>query len=277
MAHATEIKNDAKKTGILPSRPAAEVFCRYENKYIITKDQMETFLELTKDHIRLDDTIIAEYDIMNIYYDTENFTIIRGGMLKPSYKEKVRLRSYGPPGPDDFVFIEIKKKVRGLVSKRRSAIKPAEAYHFLETGIMPEPQPYLNMQTLREIKYIMDNYQLKPAAVVSYHRKAYMGIENPDIRITFDSEIISRKDDLELELGMHGRRVVHEDIRILEVKVLDAVPMWLCRILSDMGVFRTGFSKYGTHHANRNRTDDYIPEFVSLQTDTQSLIHSLVM
>ncbi|MNW19369.1 VTC domain protein [compost metagenome] len=56
------------------------------------------------------------YTITNIYYDTECNTLIRNSLSKPKYKEKLRLRAYGTPNADSNVYLEIKKKVVGLVN-----------------------------------------------------------------------------------------------------------------------------------------------------------------
>ena len=54
--------------------------------------------------------------INNIYYDTPDFLLIRRSIAKPVYKEKLRVRSYGVPGKDDKVFVEIKKKYKKVVA-----------------------------------------------------------------------------------------------------------------------------------------------------------------
>ena len=43
------------------------------------------------------------------------------------YKEKFRLRSYGVPGPEDTVFLELKKKYKGVIYKRRAMLPLTEA------------------------------------------------------------------------------------------------------------------------------------------------------
>jgi len=50
---------------------------------------------------------------------TQDNQLIRHSVSKPRYKEKLRLRSYGVPSLDAKVYLEIKKKVNGLVNKRR--------------------------------------------------------------------------------------------------------------------------------------------------------------
>ena len=61
----------------------------------------------------------GEYTICNIYYDTDDYRLIRASLEKPVYKEKLRVRSYGVPQEDGKVFVELKKKFDGVVYKRR--------------------------------------------------------------------------------------------------------------------------------------------------------------
>jgi hypothetical protein len=96
------------------------------------------------------------YPVANLYFDTADSELIRRSRAKPAYKEKWRLRAYGVPRSADPVFLEIKKKVGGLVNKRRSAIGLAEAREFIATGRLPTERPYHNRQVLAETKRLLD-------------------------------------------------------------------------------------------------------------------------
>ena len=93
------------------------VFKRYERKYIITPEQYEGLMPLIDEYMRGDE--YGRSTICNIYFDTPSHMLIRNSIDKPVYKEKLRLRSYGVPDQDSNVFIEIKKKFKGIVYKRR--------------------------------------------------------------------------------------------------------------------------------------------------------------
>jgi SPX domain protein involved in polyphosphate accumulation len=77
---------------------------------------------------------------VNIYFDTDDYELIRTSLEKPVYKEKLRLRSYGVPKETDTVFVEIKKKYDGLVGKRRIGLPMRKARNYLEHGIHPGRQ-----------------------------------------------------------------------------------------------------------------------------------------
>ncbi len=227
---------------------AIEVFNRYEHKYILTPGEYEKALRVMDAHMELDPHSAGykPYTIANIYYDTEDDYLIRNSLAKPAYKEKLRLRSYGVPQKDDKVYLEIKKKVQGIVNKRRTALNLSEAYNFVKSGVPPEIQWYMNGQVIDEITYFLSFYKLVPKVYLAYDRVAYFERENPDLRISFDTNIRSRREDVKLESGDYGEPVIAGKFYLMEVKTSLAKPLWLTRMLTEMELKRSSFSKYGT-------------------------------
>lgn len=227
---------------------AIEVFNRYEHKYML---DYETFLkvrEVMDEHMELDshNRNYEPYTIANIYYDTADDYLIRKSLSKPVYKEKLRLRSYGVPKRTEKVFLEIKKKFNGIVNKRRTSLLLYEAYDFLDSGIPPEPKPYMNAQVLKELTYFMKLYDLGPKLYLAYDRIAYFERDNPDLRISFDMNIRSRRYDLQLEKSDFGEALLPEDTYLMEIKTSLAKPLWLTNMLTEFNIKRRSFSKYGT-------------------------------
>ena len=112
-------------------------FARYEQKYFLTPQQQAALLERIAPHIRRD--VYGRYTICSLYYDTDDWRLIRASLEKPAYKEKLRVRSYGVPTDGGRVFVEIKKKYDGVVYKRRITASPADAAAFLRTGKSTQP------------------------------------------------------------------------------------------------------------------------------------------
>jgi hypothetical protein len=190
-----------------------------------------------------------EYTICNIYYDTDHSSIIRHSLSKPYYKEKLRLRSYCSfNSPGSKVFLELKKKIGGIVTKRRAVLTLDEAHNFLEHGTKPQNCDYLNTQVLNEIAYFLKNNPVKPAAYISYDRVALFGRDDNDFRITFDHNIITRRDDVSLEKGRYGEHLLQPGQYLMEVKVATAFPVWLANLLSENQIYVTSFSKYGNEY-----------------------------
>ncbi len=227
-----------------------EVFNRYEVKYKLDTDTYKSILKLMKDNVEADkyNKDGCFYTISNIYYDTDDNHLIQRSLDKPIYKQKLRLRGYGIPGQGDIVFLEIKKKVNGIVNKRRTSIELFEAYEYLETKIKPEYKSYMNTQVLNEIDYLIHIYDLKPALYLAYDRMAYFDKDDPNLRISFDTNIRSRRENLRLEEGDFGTPLVENNEWLMEVKSGQSIPKWLSDILCDLKIYPSSFSKYGTEY-----------------------------
>lgn len=237
---------------------AIEVFNRYENKYLMDTEAFHRLYNRLLEHMEADEHNRNQqfYTISNLYYDTDNSSLIRTSLAKPKYREKLRIRSYGVPQPDAKVYLELKKKVRGLVNKRRTALMLQEAYAFAGSGIAPPPAPYMNGQVINEIEYLLSRYQLEPKVYLAYDRIAMFSKESRDLRITFDTNIRSRRTELQLESGDHGEQLMPPGQWLMEVKAEKTVPIWLARMLSEEGMFRTGFSKYGNEYKKMLRASN---------------------
>lgn len=236
---------------------AIEVFNRHENKYLMDHETYLIFYDALLAYMEKDEYNKNEfYSISNLYFDTEHDTMIRTSLMKPKYKEKLRLRAYGVPNEDAKVYLEIKKKFNGLVNKRRTALKLHEAYEFVRSKRAPELKSYMNAQVVGEIGYILELYKdLRPKLYLSYDRKALFSKESRDLRITFDTNIRCRRHDLKLEQGDYGEQLLEPGQWLMEVKAEKTVPTWLAKLLSEHGLYRTSFSKYGNEYKKmvRNR------------------------
>ncbi len=229
---------------------AIEIFNRYEHKYILQKEIFQKVIEIVDAHMELDphNKCHKTYPISNIYFDTDDDYLIRTSISKPAYKEKLRLRSYGVPDGESKVYLEIKKKYNGLVNKRRTEIKLNEAYEFIKSGNVQRNKEYMNSQVVNEITYFLSRYKLKPKVYLAYDRIAYFEKGNPDLRISFDTNIRSRRYDVHLEDGDYGKALMKDDIYLMEIKTSYAMPLWLTEMLTDLGIRRQNFSKYGTEY-----------------------------
>ncbi len=229
-----------------------EVFNRYEYKYIIDAKTYEKMIEIMDEHMELDLHNINHhsYTIANIYFDTKDDYLIRHSLEKPQYKEKLRMRLYGVPGENSKVFLEIKKKYRGIVNKRRTTLGLDEAYRFVESGEMPRVKEYMNEQVLHEIIYFLHCYKLEPKVYLAYNRIAYFEKDNPDLRISFDTNIRTRRYDVHLEDGDYGERLIDDNTYLMEIKTARAMPLWLAHTLTELDIHRCSFSKYGTEFTN---------------------------
>ena len=191
------------------------------------------------------------HTICNIYFDTDDDVLIRRSIEKPIYKEKLRLRSYGIPGQGSTEYLEIKKKYKKVVYKRRIPLTYEQAENYLQHGILPEPKTGSKDQILRELRYFHEHYQPKPKVFLAYDRIALIGLDDPDLRVTFDCNIRCREDRLDPALGDDGELILPADMVLMEIKVPGAYPIWMTRILSREKLYPTSFSKYGNFYKQK--------------------------
>jgi len=215
------------------------IFQRTEKKYQLTEEQYRTFLERVEDRIRQDE--FGVHMISNIYYDTDDYELIRHSIESPRYKEKFRVRGYGEIQSDSMIYLELKKKVQGMVYKRRVELPYKQAKRYLGNGVYPDG----DTQILKEIQYFLGYYKPVPKLYLAYDRTAYEGIEDSSLRITIDQNIRSRNYDLDLTCGDKGT-VLDSISYLMEIKVQKAYPLWLSRLLSELEIYPASFSKYGT-------------------------------
>ena len=217
-----------------------DVFERIEVKYLL--DEMQ-YRELRKklEPIAAVDSY-GETSILNIYFDTPDYKLIERSLEKPVYKEKLRLRMYGIPEDDTNAFIEIKKKYKGVVYKRRITMSYTQALAYLTEGAKPPKESQIS----KEIDYFKQYYKgLRPAMAISYDRIAMAGINDPELRITFDTNIRWRTNDLSLKRGNVGKDILLPGQHLMELKIAGAMSTELARILDELNIRQTSFSKYG--------------------------------
>ncbi len=224
---------------------AQEVFRRIEKKYLLERPQYEKLVRALNTYMNKDKYF--ESNIMSLYYDTPDYRLIRASMEKPVFKEKIRLRSYGVPESDSTVFLEYKRKYKGVVYKRRTVMPLMDVDTFTSGGEI-EPN---NPQIENELRYAFKTYpDLQPRMLITYHRFSYYGKDDPNLRITFDDEVTYRGYDLDLSCGVYGRTLLKNGQRLMEIKIPDAMPLWLSKLLGELKIYPTSFSKYGTAYTN---------------------------
>ena len=217
------------------------IFKRYEIKYLLDMPQKQRLLQAMAPYMALDK--YGRTTIRNIYFDTDTYRLVRHSIEKPVYKEKLRIRSYRQATADSPVFVELKKKYKGVVYKRRVAMPEKQAMDWIRGGAHPGQET----QITREIDYFLRYYEtLHPAVFLSYEREAFYCRQGGDFRVTLDENILCRRQDLSLESEPGGTPILPEGMALLEIKTSGGLPGWMTAFLSRERLFKTSFSKYGT-------------------------------
>lgn len=237
---------------------AISTFKRNEIKFILNQSQYQGLLPELEKYMKYDAFCVGgkEYGVYNVYYDTTDNYLIRESLSKPYYKEKIRLRSYfSPAKPEDTVFLEIKKKIGGIVAKRRITLTLEQANAFIYEGITPsfknDSKSYIQNQVLNELIVFLKNYTVVPRQYISYQRSAFFGKDDSSFRLTFDRAITTRSFDIGLDMGNYGTQILCPGEYLMEVKISNSMPMWLSTKLAELQIYKTSFSKYGRAYKGR--------------------------
>ena len=182
----------------------------------------------------------GEGEVCSLYFDTPDFRVIRHSIEHPAYKAKLRLRSYGVPDDETTVFLELKEKLGETVYKRREPMTLKAAKAFVSRNEFSS-----DSQIVREADWLRRSEGgMMPMIYIAYRRAAYLAVSNPNLRITFDRNVVFRRNDLRLEAGVRGERLLEKNV-ILEIKNGLAMPLWLTSALSATSSLPSSFSKYG--------------------------------
>lgn len=186
--------------------------------------------------------------IQNLYYDTAEDRLIRNSIERLVYKEKLRVRGYGAVAVHQTVFVELKKKYKGVVYKRRLQTDLQHAGAFLDHGVLPD-----HSQIAREIAYMMDFYHLRKRLYLAYDRTAFYSTVYPQLRMTVDQNIRFRSCDLDFVHGDYGLPLLDQSRYLLEIKTVGAYPVELTAALSHLRIYPVSFSKYGNVYKKCNQ------------------------
>ncbi len=233
---------------------AVDVMTRYELKYLTDRGQTAFLISRLRGHMEPDRYGLTT--IASLYYDTPDRRLIRASLEKPGFKEKLRLRSYGPASEDSPVFLELKRKASGIVYKRRVQTVLPEVRRFFagENGL------FENRQISRELSWFRDSGgPLEPACLVIYDRVAWFE-PGGDLRLTIDFNPRYRTEHMDLSGSMDGIPLCPEGSAILEIKVQRAMPLWLAAILDDGRIYKSSFSKYGEAYRQQAAARAALPE-----------------
>jgi hypothetical protein len=217
---------------------AANFFQRHEQKYLLDTFQYQEMIDVLNDYACTDKYGLST--IYSIYYDNDEFGITRNSLKKSAYKEKLRLRSYGIPQPGDTVYLELKKKFKDITYKQRIPVP----FTGVETCLNFRPDNYPHDYIRNEIEWVLNYYKPFPQFTVCYNRRAFRGLKDKTLRITFDANIRWRASGLDFSRGFYGSPLLGENEYLMEVKVENSMPLYLTACLAGLKIYPFSFSKF---------------------------------
>ena len=246
-------------------------FQRYECKYVIPEhlhDQIvdfvqcyshpDTFTESSKDN---------RYVITSLYLDSPDMICHQAKELKSLNRFKLRIRTYGEEA-DGPVFFEIKRKIKGVIFKRRVQTRRS-SWMECEYGsdkLLKDPNAR-NVDVMSEFVELAERYNMGPAMLVRYTREAYESDIDTYGRVTFDRKIASHfPEGYRLQTDGSGWFSLDDPIAmgglatgtVLELKFANRAPMWMTDLVQRFRLQMRGFSKYST--AINQGLDYYYPK-----------------
>ena len=105
-------------------------------------------------------------------------------------------------------------------------------------------------QIMNEIDWTMKFYGYpEPRVLIFYEREAYTCEEDDGLRLTFDTNVRYRTEELTPNGGDTGKPILPKDAVILEIKTGGGMPLWLSKVLDEMRIYPEKCSKYGKAYA----------------------------
>lgn len=228
---------------------------RLEYKYLVPNRLLEPIRAAIRAHCLPDpvggtDTP-GEYTVRSIYYDTLAFDCYHDKEAGVKDRNKFRIRGYNLPGLDPVVYLEIKKKTAGFISKHRAPVlrqnierllssRDVDRY-VIQAGVMPHAR-----KDAERFLYHYVRFGLRPAVLVVYDRDAFTAGLDTSLRITIDKTLRGS-----LSPSLEG---LYDDARlapamsksfILEVKFFrSALPEWIRALITRFQLSRMALSKY---------------------------------
>ncbi|MEX2805173.1 polyphosphate polymerase domain-containing protein [Streptococcus sp. H31] len=227
-------------------------FKRIETKYIVNAENVSSLLADLKEYLVEDD--FPRSTITNIYFDNQDFQVIRDSIDEKNGREKIRMRTYADnPTANSRVFLELKKKdAKGVGHKYRIASDLFSVLQFMEDGKTTNATVD-DKELINELTALKERYNnLVPKMYIYYERYSLKekhsieGYPQTKVRVTIDQNLIFRDYDVTMLTEHYGRDLVGEGKVIMEIKAPGEQPAWLQEILKKHQIEPISFSKYGT-------------------------------
>jgi hypothetical protein len=231
-------------------RPDTPPSPRYECKYLVPNDRVEPIRSYIRPFVRLDPFAasrgLVRYAVCSLYLDTDDLRLYRHSLHGLRNRYKLRIRSYSDD-PSEPVFLEVKRRVDGIVLKCRAAIDRGCLPRAL-AGVPGDPDRprSVHASALSEFAHLALAAGCRPMMRVRYRREAYESRAGDPVRVTFDTDLchaLTPRHDV--SLNGRGWRPSPLPETILEVKFTDRFPSWVRDLLRAFDLQRVSLPKYG--------------------------------
>jgi hypothetical protein len=241
-------------------------FQRFELKYIVSPAIARQVRNFVRSYLEADEHAEGKpnfsYAIHSLYLDSERLSFFWHTVSGNKNRFKLRLRFYDD-APDSPVFFEIKRREGDVIRKQRAAVR-RDAVAGLLVGQLPHAGDLFRADAkseanLREFCRLMQPFNARPTARVSYWREAWVSPDNDDLRITLDREIRCWPQHTdELSGAVLPGAFIFGQTPVVEIKFTCRFPDWVREMVCAFGMTRVSAAKYadgiqtvGEHHFTR--------------------------
>ena len=215
---------------------------RYEDKYIVTRSQIE-LLKCRIEGICCQDDFAdnrGSYNIRSLYFDDYAGNSYRDNENGTDPRSKFRIRIYNCS--DDKIFLENKIKIGGKIRKDRAVVTREFCERLLENrgeGIIPDENEPINRFLIA-----WETRMLRPRLMIEYDREPYI-CQEAGVRITFDKNI-SFSGDVKnfFKENILMQPVMEAGKELLEVKYQEFLPHYIYQMMNQANLQRSTFSKF---------------------------------
>jgi hypothetical protein len=230
---------------------------RYERKYYISNEKLDTLRERLKPfvnpdvHLKENEIGLSQYTVRSIYYDTPTMEFYYEKKEGLENRNKFRIRVYDQFKPGDVAFLEIKRKLGNRIKKHRATLPAEKTGELLKTGdiekyIIADKSPKV-LDDASKFLYYYYAKSLKPVNLVVYEREAFHGKFDPGVRITFDKNVRTTLYPKLSELYSEARnKAITPGYFIVEIKYFETMPVWAHSIVEEFKLRLEAISKYST-------------------------------
>ncbi|MCP5536344.1 MAG: polyphosphate polymerase domain-containing protein [Akkermansiaceae bacterium] len=231
---------------------------RTEFKFLIPLGMRDEVVEEVEKHTGFDKEAggSSQYPIISQYYDNALRDCYWEKQRGQKSRRKLRIRVYGsncgkmPPT----TFIEVKHKHYGRGVKRRLRLPMEDALELAEgeTSKMLVDGGRLSRyerMVVDEIVGLVKSRDFQFLCTMRYDRQAFVGGDDaPDLRVTFDTGIACRFEQLDLQANdqRFEHYLIPDDQCIMEVKTNTVIPYWLRNLIGSKKLVRRSYSKFCT-------------------------------
>jgi len=222
---------------------------RYEIKYLISDELAAQIREHIAPYTEVDPYAAErpeqQYTVRSIYFDTSRFDFYYDKIDGLKIRKKLRLRVYNEFGEDVSAFLEIKRRYGNVVVKERARLPLQDVKSLLVSRSAPELVGDNGKRVLGKFLYNVAKRDLRPTALITYEREAFVGLMDDRVRVTLDENVRSYMfpglsqlfDDDDLRSFTDGRI-------ILEMKFDGYMPKWFRGVIAALGLRAQSVSKY---------------------------------